>query len=278
MGRRKKEPLFDIIIRLPWWMGAIGAGAALLARLAWISWIENTNALGMFASVVRQAHWLFYAMAVVMALGALGSLIRQWLNGRMLDRQAGAGSVAELDWRDFEQLMQEAFRRKGYMSVETPTGADGGVDIALRKDGKLYLVQCKHWKARKIGVATVRELFGVITARNASGGFLVTSGYFTEDAKAFAAQVKLELIDGPKLDKLISQVGKARQAGSTTETSPQRIEPVVTAPLECPKCGSEMVRRVARKGVNAGKEFWGCGEYPRCRGVIGMNETGVLPE
>ncbi|MEA2091798.1 MAG: topoisomerase DNA-binding C4 zinc finger domain-containing protein, partial [Campylobacterota bacterium] len=33
----------------------------------------------------------------------------------------------------------------------------------------------------------------------------------------------------------------------------------------CPKCGSELILRVARKGANAGNEFYGCSNYPKCR-------------
>jgi len=35
----------------------------------------------------------------------------------------------------------------------------------------------------------------------------------------------------------------------------------------CPKCGSRMVLRTAKKGQNAGKQFWGCSSYPRCKVV-----------
>lgn len=37
---------------------------------------------------------------------------------------------------------------------------------------------------------------------------------------------------------------------------------------DCPKCGQSMVRRTARRGANAGNEFWGCSEFPRCRGIV----------
>ena len=37
---------------------------------------------------------------------------------------------------------------------------------------------------------------------------------------------------------------------------------------DCPKCGRPMVRRTARRGANAGSEFWGCSEFPRCRGIV----------
>ncbi|RCX31294.1 DUF2726 domain-containing protein [Thioalbus denitrificans] len=36
----------------------------------------------------------------------------------------------------------------------------------------------------------------------------------------------------------------------------------------CPKCGAPMVRRQARSGSNAGRIFWGCSTYPRCRGMV----------
>ncbi|WP_269218885.1 helix-hairpin-helix domain-containing protein [Brevundimonas vesicularis] len=37
--------------------------------------------------------------------------------------------------------------------------------------------------------------------------------------------------------------------------------------VSCPKCGSRMIRRTARRGRNAGGPFWGCSRYPRCRGT-----------
>ncbi len=35
----------------------------------------------------------------------------------------------------------------------------------------------------------------------------------------------------------------------------------------CPRCGSQMVRRTARRGRNPGSQFWGCSRFPRCRGT-----------
>ena len=69
-----------------------------------------------------------------------------------------------MNWREFEMLVGEAFRRRGY-SVR---------------------VQCKQWKAKKVGVKIVRELYGVMAAEGAGGGYVVTSGEFTKEAIAFA--------------------------------------------------------------------------------------------
>ena len=35
----------------------------------------------------------------------------------------------------------------------------------------------------------------------------------------------------------------------------------------CPKCGSKMVLREAKRGTNAGNKFWGCSAFPRCRAI-----------
>ena len=36
----------------------------------------------------------------------------------------------------------------------------------------------------------------------------------------------------------------------------------------CPKCGGNMILRQAKAGANAGNHFWGCANYPRCRGIV----------
>lgn len=36
----------------------------------------------------------------------------------------------------------------------------------------------------------------------------------------------------------------------------------------CPQCGRPMVLRTAKSGRNSGKQFWGCSDYPDCKGVL----------
>ena len=43
--------------------------------------------------------------------------------------------------------------------------------------------------------------------------------------------------------------------------------------LQCPRCNQPMVMRTARKGANAGNQFWGCSTFPRCRGVVPYEAT-----
>ena len=36
----------------------------------------------------------------------------------------------------------------------------------------------------------------------------------------------------------------------------------------CPQCGKPLVLRTAKTGKNAGRQFWGCSGYPKCRGTL----------
>jgi Restriction endonuclease len=57
-------------------------------------------------------------------------------------------------------------------------------EAADRGGAERFLVQCAQWRAFKVGVDVVRELYGVMAAKGAAGGFVVTSGKFTDDAIA----------------------------------------------------------------------------------------------
>lgn len=173
-----------------------------------------------------------------------------------------------MSWQQFELLVGEAFRQSGYRVIDGgDTGADGGVDVHLSKDGKKYFVQCKHWKTRKVGVAIVRELYGVIAGAGVKGGFVVTSGDFTEEAKAFAKGKQLGLINGTKLDKMIRSAQKTMPESALRETQSAPQTP------SCPKCASVMVKRKARQGTRKGQEFWGCSSFPKCRGVMSADKV-----
>jgi len=109
-------------------------------------------------------------------------------------------------------------------------GPDGGVDLWLRKNGQVVFVQCKHWKARSVGVKVVRELYGVMAAKNVKHGIVVTYGAFTAEAMEFAKANAIALIDGPKLTQMIAAV---QQSGN------MQAQPEVAR--ASPKCGSEIV-------------------------------------
>ena len=56
------------------------------------------------------------------------------------------------------------------------------------------------------------------------------------------------------------------QATAGVAESRKRVEHEAGKPV-CPKCGTQMVLRTAKKGEQKGEQFWGCGNYPKCREV-----------
>ena len=70
-----------------------------------------------------------------------------------------------------------------------------------------------------------------------------------------------------------NQLASFREEGGFTEAlSAERLafraeQNVQSDAPACPKCGKPMIKRVAKKGVNAGKEFWSCSSYPNCDGT-----------
>ena len=284
MARRPKrsplEDMLDVIAMMPWWVGVVlaaisyvvfhqlaapvevkGVQAAQVGNLIARSLISNV------ASVVQ------YFAPLICLGGAALSFFRGKRRQGLVDDVAQADSANSLEgmsWREFEVLVGEAYRLQGYRVTETGGGgADGGIDLLLTKDSERTLVQCKQWKAFKVGVTVVRELYGVMAAKGVAGGIVVTSGRFTGEAKAFAEGRNIELIDGPRLHAMI-QVAKQSIEKSkvdiTTEATVGATE-LVAKMQPCPKCGAEMIKRTAQKGANAGKAFWGCSTYPVCRGT-----------
>jgi restriction system protein len=277
MARRRSsaaEDVVEITSWLPWWAGVVAALVAFLAfrLVAGIEVPAPADSKQIGGLVIRQAiravamvaQWVLPALFLV---GAAVSYVKQRkraaLHGDVASRRKLA-PFADMSWQDFEQVVAEYFRRRGFAVAETGGGgADGGVDIALSRGSDRYLVQCKHWRALRVGVEPVRELYGVIHARRSAGGFVVTSGSFTDEAKRFAEGREIELIDGAAL------AGAIRQ-----QAAPTRIEPTLgsigeeaNATPACPICKSPMQLRKASRGASAGKAFWGCSRYPACRGT-----------
>lgn len=93
------------------------------------------------------------------------------------------------DWRVFEEIVAEIFRKFGYEIELTKKTRDGGKDIiALRKSEdkviERLLIECKHWQS-KIYVKPIRNLIGVAVTQDElpTDVILATTSTFTEDAK-----------------------------------------------------------------------------------------------
>lgn len=275
MARRRNrssaaEDIVHLVSKLPWWACVLLAAGFYLALHAYASRpVPQAPQPGQLGAMVTQMMWRTlafygqYLLPLLCLIGAMVSVVKRSSRTRLLERttaNAAADALNGMSWQQFEQLVGEGFRRQGYQVVETgQLGPDGGVDLELRRDAELHLVQCKQWRAQRVGVTVVRELYGAMAARGAAGGFVVTSGRFTDEARRFAEGRNVRLIDGERLKGLLA-------AGTPPAAAvPPRADP------SCPACGKEMVLRSAKRGSQVGSRFWGCSAFPSCRGTRDAN-------
>lgn len=265
---------------MPWWAGVLLAivSYVLLHMLA----SQPPAALTPGRVGAAQPMLVFRAVAwpaqfivpLLFLLGALVSFLKRRKAAQLHAEAANrADGVATMTWREFEELVGEYFRRQGYAVIDNGGGGpDGGVDVLLQKGADRYLVQCKHWRALRVGVQPVRELYGVMAAKRVAGGFVVTSGDFTEEARSFAQGREVQLINGKALQIAIrAQAASAPLAATASQRpmpQPTAAPAAGTAP-SCPLCNAPMVLRQARIGPTAGKKFWGCSQFAqtKCRGA-----------
>lgn len=258
---RKRESIFEQLTTMPWWASVVVAAVVYLGLTFLFPMVMKGGLLApTFGKVaVAAAPWLGLLFLIPIPFSLINAARRR----RLLDTQRNLSTIRALHWSDFELMVGEAFRRQGYAVEERGgSGPDGGVDLVLRKNRLKTIVQCKHWKAQQVGVNVVRELLGVMVAERADRGIIVSSGRFTNEAGEFARGKPIELMDGEALNDLIPADGKVTERDlepTWKETSGN--------PGPCPDCGSEMVRRVAKRGMNAGSNCWGCSLYPKCRGT-----------
>lgn len=215
MGRRRrKDPgpigqLYRLLLNAPVWTGPV-LSAAVLAIGGWLlPGLLDGESSGFFAEAVSgvaqfAAPWIAGLILLVWTFAE----IRKAYDRRRLDRQTGLGTIAKLDWAEFEAMLAEAFRRQGFRVTERHTagGPDGGIDLRLDKAGAETLVQCKHWRKTRVGVKVVRELRGIVASEAAESGIVVTSGRFTSAAIRFAETNPIRLIAGRELVKMIKEV------------------------------------------------------------------------
>lgn len=278
MARKRTTVFEDIMVtvsKAPWWVGiglavfsylvlhAIASRPAMMPTTVGPGQVGEAVSESVITTLAMFGQYIFPAAFVLGAtMSAINTARRKQLYGKVA-KHSDASVLNQMTWENFEELVGEYFRRNGYKVTRAGgNGPDGGVDLMLRKGSETHLVQCKQWKAHKVGVQPVREFYGVMTAHGATGGYFISSGEYTTEAKSFVRGLNLELVDGKKLKKMISVAHKSPEAPAAVPETGQ-----AATPPACTKCGITMAKRIARRGNHAGKEFWGCQDFPRCDGI-----------
>ena len=252
MGRRSS--LLEDLMELPWQIGAVIALLCYPVALLLSGYLANQSSnITQVLSSVPLKLWPWFS--AIFGFSSLMSFIIGRKKKNLYKQNQSLQEIRNLTWQQFEFYVGQAYREKGYFVVETPEGPDGGVDLILRKDGGKTFVQCKHWKQYRVGVDKVRELLGSMVAGGADHGVLVATGSFTSGAIRFGQQHGIGLINGEDLELMIRY-------------SPEKnglIPELTDDEIACPVCKSAMMKRTAKKGKNAGQQFWGCSKFPTCK-------------
>ena len=258
MGRGRKSE-FEQLLSLPWWVWAV-AGAVAFALVGWLlpSLLATEDTYADLHAAMQVPALLALGVGLTLS-GASAWHTHQARAGFVTSH--GLGQLRRLRYREFQSRVAAAFARRGYEIGRKCRG----VDLVLIKDGRRYFVACKQWKQFNVSAQQLIRLQQRMTEEAASGGFFISAGVFTRDARTFAAEMNIELIGGVSLQRFL-------ESEETHKSPAPYPEPVflsstaMTVPV-CPSCGSPMIRRVAKFGKTAGEEFWCCPHYPHCRGT-----------
>jgi hypothetical protein len=132
-------------------------------------------------------------------------------------KQANLQELARMDLDDmihmtpdeFEELVADLFRARGYWAQVVGGMGDHGVDIEVRShDGVRAIVQCKryahdHW----VGEREVRDLFGAFTHDGrAAKAYLVTTSTFSNAARRWAEGKPIKLMEGERLAEAMHEI------------------------------------------------------------------------
>ena len=122
---RKDESILNLVARLPWRVGVcLAVGTFVFLRYILPLFLSGNPFL---KNVTEFLAILSPIIGLVLLAAAGVSALQSMERGQMLAEQKGLGTLKELSWQQFEELVGEVFRRRGYFVLENPgAGPDGG--------------------------------------------------------------------------------------------------------------------------------------------------------
>lgn len=183
--RMNKNSLFAVLLRSPWWI-SIAVGAALFAA----------------AQAMLPAAYAPYAIFTALPFLVIGA-VAGWQQLRAPGAERIAATLESLraqSWQTFSAALEEAFRRQGYGVARVEAA---GADLELTRGGRTTVVGCKRWKAARAGVEPLRELYAARRAREAHECIYVAAGEVSDNARAFAVEHNIRLLEGAELAELL---------------------------------------------------------------------------
>lgn len=111
---------------------------------------------------------------------------------------------------DFEELVAQIYRQRGYKVQVTPVSRDAGIDLIAFRDDPMnpekVAVQCRNHR-NPVGRPDAQKLLGATSDPQYSEAILIATAGFSRDCLEFAKRHgRLKLVDGTYLCALISDL------------------------------------------------------------------------
>lgn len=124
-------------------------------------------------------------------------------------------SSFEGDHRDFEFWCAELLRSQGWTAEVTVASNDGGVDVFLERAGETGVVECKlYGEGNTVGRPLLQKLIGAKAAHRADLAVFMTTSRFTAQAKTYAQDQGIVLLDGAALAEVSAEILRVESVSS----------------------------------------------------------------
>jgi HJR/Mrr/RecB family endonuclease len=175
--------------------------------------------------------------------------------------------LGAMDWKLFEVLSAELFRKLGNEVEMASSRIDGGIDFVVKPGDVDVAVKCLQ-RVPEIDLKRVRDFCGTAVGAGSDQMVFITSGEFDDDVRqAYKEDRSVQLIDGKALLRNINKLGE--------EVSGELLQLVVgdSGGWQTPSCVACGIKMELREAKELGKRFWGCANFEKS----GCYQTIDLP-
>ncbi|AUY53309.1 restriction endonuclease [Streptomyces sp. CB01881] len=131
----------------------------------------------------------------------------------------------EMDPIEFEELIAELFRLRGFRVMTTARSGDAGVDVVAEDldpvTGGRIVIQAKRYRST-VSPTAVRDLDSTVRHHGAIKGILVTTAGFGPGSYDYIRNKPLTLVSGPELVELLAEQGLRGRLGGGNGSGPAR--------------------------------------------------------
>ena len=179
--------VFAILLRKPWWISFLVAGAFTLVAFALLP--EDLRVVGALGALP------FFVIGII-------AFKRQWDAPSARQVEAITQAVAAMGWAEFSRALVQAYEREGY----AVTRVEGGGDLLLERAGGKTLVAARRWKAARHGEDGVQALVDAARAQEAASCVYLALGELSPNARKRVREHGVRWVQGPDLAQLLRGV------------------------------------------------------------------------